>query len=276
MKSQLLLAIFVALMFGSPVRASQPEIAIIIDDLGTNWPKAEKVLELPKEVTASILPFTPHAKKIAKRAAEQGRSIMLHVPMEAHERNELLGPGALRSSMAGWQLLTQLRKDIVSLPNVVGVNNHMGSRLTQETGNMRWVMALLKWQGLYFIDSRTTVETVAQQVAGSMGVATSGRDIFLDHHISEKAIDKQFERLLAFARKNGSAIAIGHPHSETIRVLKKRLPQLAAEGIKLVTPATIIKDRELQQIKGEQNRRLSSADAASGINQLKEILSKIF
>lgn len=276
MKSQFLFAIFAALMFGSPMRANQPEIAIIIDDLGTNWPRAEKVLELPKEITASILPFTPHAKKIAKRAAEQGRSIMLHVPMEAHEHNELLGPGALRSSMAGWQLLTQLRKDIVSLPNVEGVNNHMGSRLTQETANMRWVMALLKWQGLYFIDSRTTVETVAQQVAGSMGVATSGRDIFLDHDISEKAIDKQFERLLAFARKNGSAIAIGHPHPETIRVLQKRIPQLAAEGIRLVTTATIIKDRAIQRLVDEKKQQYSDAGTALNLSQLKEFLSKIF
>ncbi len=227
--------------------AASPEIAIIIDDLGTNWPLAEKVLELPKEITASILPFTPHAKRIAKKAALQGRAIMLHVPMEADERNDLLGPGALRSTMGGWQLVTQLRKDIVSLPAVEGINNHMGSRLTRETGTMRWVMGLLKWQGLYFIDSRTTPETVAQKVASSMGVATSRRDIFLDHDISEKAIDRQFQKLIAVAQKTGYAIAIGHPHSETIKVLKKRLPQLKSAGIKLVSPTRIIQGRKLQQ-----------------------------
>ena len=223
--------------------AATPVIAIIIDDLGTNWKQAEKVLSLPKEVTTSILPFTPHAKKIAERASEQGRSIMLHVPMEADEKNELLGPGALRSSMNGWQLIEQLRADIVSLPKIVGINNHMGSQLTREESTMKWVMLMLRWQGLYFIDSRTTSESVAQTVANSMGVLSSSRDVFLDHEINVAAIDKQFQRAIKIAKKTGYAIIIGHPHDETIAVLRKRIPLLKAAGIKLVSPEKIIQGR---------------------------------
>ncbi len=238
------------------ISAAPPQIAIIIDDLGTNWTQAKKVLELPTEVTASILPFTPHAKTIAKRASSQGRAVMLHVPMEADEKNELLGPGALRASMTGWQLVTQLRKDIVSMPTIVGINNHMGSHLTRKEDTMKWVMGLLKWQGLYFIDSRTTSESVALSVASSMGVLSSSRDVFLDHIISTAEIDKEFLRAVAIAEKTGFAIIIGHPHDETIEILNKRIPLLKAAGIKLVSPAEIIQGRK-------QKSKSSGASAVS-------------
>jgi hypothetical protein len=242
------LLLLTASYWSSAENSTTPKIAIIIDDLGTNWTQAKKILSLPKEVTASILPFTPHAQKIAIRAQQQGRSIMLHVPMEASEKNELLGPGALRSSMNGWQLIKQLRKNIVSLPSIVGINNHMGSQLTKEKSTMKWVMALLKWQGLYFIDSRTTPESVAEKVANSMGVSTSSRDVFLDNEITEKSINFQFQRAVKIAKKSGYVIIIGHPHDETIAVLRKRIPMLQAAGIKLVSPEMIIQGRHKQTV----------------------------
>jgi len=163
--------------------------------------------------------------------------------MEADDNNELLGPGALRSAMNGWELLRQLRKDIVSLPSISGVNNHMGSELTREKGTMKWVMALLKWQGLYFIDSRTTPDTVALSVANSMGVSSGSRDVFLDHIIEKAAIEQQFQRAKAIAHKTGFAIIIGHPYDETIAVLQQQIPLLQADGIKLVSPQQIINGR---------------------------------
>jgi len=237
----LLLIISLNGLFSTNLAAA--EMAIIIDDLGPNWTQAKKILALPKQVTTSILPFTPHAKTIAKRAALQGRVTMLHVPMEADDRNELLGPGALRSAMNGWQLVAQLRKDIVSLPSITGVNNHMGSELTTEKATMKWVMALLWWHGLYFIDSRTTPNTVALSVANSMGVSSGSRDVFLDHDISKAAIEQQFQRAKAIAHKTGFAIIIGHPYDETIAVLQQQIPLLKADGINLVSPQEIIKGR---------------------------------
>ncbi len=210
------------------------QISIIIDDLGTNWPLAKRVINLPKEVATSILPFTPYAKKIAKLSRLAGHAILIHIPMEADERNDLLGPGALTEAMGFWALLKQLRSDIVNIPGAEGVNNHLGSKLTRKTSEMRWIMVFLRWQNLYFIDSRTSAETVAEEVARSMGVATTRRDLFLDNKINENAINRQFDKLIIMAREKGHAIAIGHPHKETLNILEKRLPQLQALGIELV------------------------------------------
>ncbi|PIP81144.1 MAG: hypothetical protein COW84_01460 [Gammaproteobacteria bacterium CG22_combo_CG10-13_8_21_14_all_40_8] len=219
----------------------RPKIAIIIDDLGTNWKNANKVLSLPWQVSASILPFTQYANKIALISKEQNRAILLHAPMEAEKNNQLLGPGALFLSMNPWHLLKQLRQDILDIPGVEGVNNHMGSKMTQELGTMRWVMGLLKWQGLYFIDSRTSDQSVAQQVAQSMGIENTRRNVFLDDDIDSVAINKQFDRLEQLATKNGSAVAIGHPHDETLRVLKNRLLGLEQSGYELVSIRDLVK-----------------------------------
>jgi len=216
------------------------KIAIIIDDLGTNLTKGNRVLALPKEVATSILPFTQYAKKIAVKAKQEGHPVLIHIPMEAEAHNELLGPGALTEKMGFWKFLTQLRKDIVDIPEAQGVNNHMGSKLTQESQPMFWLMALLKWQNLYFIDSRTTAKTVAEKTAVSLGVKTTRRNVFLDHSINEMDINKQFDRLIALAKKQGEAVAIGHPHTETLSVLEKRLPLLFKQGVVLVPISEII------------------------------------
>ncbi len=216
------------------VEAPPIQIAIIIDDLGSNWPQARRVLRLPKAVATSILPFTPHATKIARLSKNAGHPVLIHIPMEADKDNELLGPGALTEGMGFWALIKQLRRDIVSIPGAEGVNNHMGSKLTRETRKMRWVMAMLRWQNLYFIDSRTSTTTVALSVAKKMGVSATSRDVFLDHRIDETAINQQFDRLIAIAHKQGYALAIGHPYQQTLNVLEKRLPLLKRLGIELV------------------------------------------
>ncbi|HFB66367.1 MAG TPA: divergent polysaccharide deacetylase family protein [Aeromonadales bacterium] len=224
------------------------QIAIIIDDLGTNWLQAKRVLKLPRAVATSILPFTPHAKKIARFSKSAGHPVLIHIPMEADEKNELLGPGALTEAMGFWALIKQLRRNIVDIPGAEGINNHMGSKLTRDSREMRWVMAMLRWQDLYFVDSRTTTETVAASVATSMGVANTSRDVFLDHAIDEKDINKQFDRLIALAQKQGFALAIGHPHKETLNVLEKRLPQLKSRGIQLV-PVSQLLNRQTRNVK---------------------------
>lgn len=235
------------------------QIAIIIDDLGTNWLHAKRVLKLPQAVATSILPFTPYAKKIARLSKSVGHPVLIHIPMEADEKNELLGPGALTEVMGFWSLLKQLRQDIVSIPGAEGINNHMGSKLTRQTQEMRWVMAMLRWQDLYFVDSRTTTKTVAATVAKTMGVSNTSRDVFLDHAIDEKDINKQFDRLIALAKRRGYALAIGHPHNETLNVLEKRLPQLKQLGIQLV-PVSQLLDRPLQ-VKLVQHRESAKQTA---------------
>ncbi|HHQ13449.1 MAG TPA: divergent polysaccharide deacetylase family protein [Chromatiales bacterium] len=139
------------------------------------------------------------------------------------------------------QLHEILDADLRSIPYLDGVNNHMGSLLTRHPGHMAWLMSELRRRGgLFFVDSYTTPASVALQMAREAGVPATRRDVFLDTDPSIDAIEKEFERLKALARKHGDAVAIGHPYDETLDYLERALPRLRAEGIELVSVSDVI------------------------------------
>ncbi|WP_421848622.1 divergent polysaccharide deacetylase family protein [Marinomonas sp.] len=210
-----------------------PKIAILIDDLGYNRQGMESSLLLPTEVALAILPSTPFATKTALAAQKQKRITLLHAPME-NQRELKLGPGGLYAKMTEHELKETLSKDLDGLPGIQGVNNHMGSLLTTKADSMKWVMETLKGRSLFFIDSLTSPKSVAKKTAQEYGLDTVSRDVFLDNIRTEKAIDRQFSRLLKLARLHGSALAIGHPYPETMDYLKKRLNNLELDGVRLV------------------------------------------
>ncbi len=212
----------------APVR-----IALIIDDMGNRKAAGEQALALPGNITYSFLPHTPYAHKQAIRAHELKREIMLHLPMESALGNPL-GAGALTQSMPREEFLAVLKRDLDSLPYVAGVNNHMGSLLTRDPTAMRWLMGSLREADLFFVDSRTTDATVAERVAQEHLVASARRHVFLDYIQEREIVREQLAALVATARREGSAIGIGHPHPETLAVLMEELPKLQAEGIELV------------------------------------------
>ncbi|WP_460757012.1 divergent polysaccharide deacetylase family protein [Marinomonas epiphytica] len=216
------------------------KIVILIDDLGYNRKGMEGALALPNEVALAILPSTPFAQKTALTSKEQGRLIILHAPMETEHKFKL-GPGGLYADMTEQELKETLLRDIESLPDIQGVNNHMGSLLTAQPDAMQWVMETLKPRSLFFIDSLTSPHSVAEQTAKEMGLKTAKRDVFLDNFRTEKAIDKQFSRLVKLAHKQGIALAIGHPYPETMTYLKKRLAQLESDHVELVPLTAILK-----------------------------------
>lgn len=218
----------------------RPKIAILIDDLGYNSRGMNAALKLPPQVALAILPMTPFAHQTAVRSKDQGRLTMLHAPME-NERELKLGPGGLYAKMNEKELKAALTKDIDSLPGIQGVNNHMGSLLTANQRSMDWVMQTLKKRQLFFIDSLTSPHSVAGETAKQYGLKTTTRDVFLDNIRTEKAIDRQFTRLLKKARLHGQALAIGHPYPETMSYLKKRLNNLQHDGVILVPLSTILK-----------------------------------
>ena len=202
-------------------RFHSPKIAIIIDDLGYDASLANAFLELNLSLTFSILPFTPNTKLIARKALNDGIETMLHLPMEPMNYPAINpGDGVLLVSMDREVILDTLNRDLNQVPFVAGVNNHMGSRFTKNEEKMMIVLNELKKKGLYYIDSRTTADTVAFDVAKKMALRTASRDVFLDNHLSENALKIQMERLLSVARHKGSAIGIGHPHKRTFDVLK--------------------------------------------------------
>ena len=212
-------------------RFSYPKIGIIIDDLGYDISLANALLELDLALTFSVLPFTPNTRLIARKAWNDGRETMLHLPMEPMNYPAVNpGDGVLLISMDREMILDTLNRDLSQIPFVAGVNNHMGSRFTKNRKKMVTVLAELKKKGLYYIDSRTSSDTVAFDVAKEMSLRAASRDIFLDNHLSENALKIQMERLLSVARHKGSAIGIGHPHKKTLDLLKNFQTTLTNEA----------------------------------------------
>jgi hypothetical protein len=153
----------------------------------------------------------------------------------ANTRNYGLGPGGLTPEMDEQSMVTTLRRALQSIPHVQGVNNHMGSLLTQQLQPMDWVMKELFRYPVYFIDSRTIASSVAGDVAAAYRIPTMTRDVFLDHEQTEEFVDRQFKLLIKRAKENGSAIGIGHPHKVTVDYLEKHLPKLDEQGIAIAT-----------------------------------------
>ena len=211
-----------------------PTIAIIIDDMGHNRVQGERLIALDQPLTLAFLPFRRHTTAMAEKAHKRQKEIMLHSPM-ANTRRLALGPGGLSTGMSQGELALTLRRSLRSIPHVSGVNNHMGSLLTQQLKTMDWVMAELNHYPVYFVDSRTIASSVAGDVAAAYRIPTLTRDVFLDHEQTEEYVDKQFQLLIKKARENGSAVGIGHPHKVTVDYLAKRLPQLDEEGIAIAT-----------------------------------------
>jgi polysaccharide deacetylase 2 family uncharacterized protein YibQ len=216
--------------------AHPARIALIIDDLGDVGRVGQRVIALAGPVACSILPHTPYGSFIARKAFVAGKEVLLHLPLQSVDEFESPGMGTISIDTTETQLIRILEADIGSVPHIVGINNHMGSLLTQHPGHMNWLMSALKARGnLFFVDSYTSVASVALQIARENGVPSIRRDVFLDNVPTRAAIDKEFQRLKQLARKRGSAVAIGHPYPETLSYLESVLPGLASEGIDLVT-----------------------------------------
>ena len=210
-----------------PLPATLPRVAIIIDDLGYDKKLASEFLVLDGVMSFSVLPHSPFQKSIAKKIHHSGREVLLHLPMEPVEYPRVdPGAGAILSSMAPDDLLSQLRNDLAAIPLAVGVNNHMGSRLTQDRAKMRQIFTILKKRNLFFVDSLTSPRSCCQETARLLNLKFAQRNVFLDHVQDPNAIRFQIKRLISVARKNGKAIGIGHPYPTTLQVLRKELPNI--------------------------------------------------
>lgn len=205
------------------------KISIVIDDLGDNSIIARKMLSLPATMTAAILPHTPHAKLISEFAAANGHDIIMHLPMEATSRPDLLGPGALFANMDKETFLDTFSHSASSIPNLIGFNNHMGSLLTKDREKMQWLMTEAKNQSYFFLDSKTTGSSVAESVADSFGVPAISRDIFLDHRSKNTSIQGQFTRVKQIAARTGQVVVICHPYPETLAFLEENLEVIQQE-----------------------------------------------
>ena len=220
-------------------------ISIIIDDLGNQLAAGERAVKLPGALTCAFLPHLPYSARLAELAHARHKEIMLHLPMES-DSGKRLGPGGLTRAMDARQIKAEMRRGLDAIPHVRGFNNHMGSRLTRDPRHMRWVMqAAMFRDDLYFVDSRTTRDSVALLEAEKRHIRGTRRDIFLDYEKDDAAVVRQqLKRLVERARRKGSALAIGHPYRETLTVLEEWLPTLARQGIRLVPVSDLISIRK--------------------------------
>lgn len=214
-------------------------IAIIIDDVGYNFASGKQLAELPGALTLAVLPHSPHGAELAELGHGQGKEIMLHVPMSTVVPRKL-DVGGLTASMSRQEFEHTLGGNLESIPHVRGLNNHMGSELTRLQQPMQWLMDVLARQQLFFIDSRTSADSVALQTAEEYQVPTRKRDVFLDNSREAADLQQQFDTLIQLARQQGSAIAIGHPYPETVAFLQQAVPQLASLGVELVPVSQLL------------------------------------
>jgi uncharacterized protein len=210
-------------------------VAIVIDDLGQNLKQAREILSLPARVTFAVMPGLAQSRKIAEMARKNDREVLLHLPMEYRSSSGTPAPGMLRSDMTPMEFLSTVSDDVESVPGAVGINNHEGSALTENKEAMKFLMAELKARNLMFLDSFTSAKSVAYSTAREFGLKSAKRDVFLDNESDNPAsIRKQLDELVDIARKNGSAIGIGHPHPATIIELRKWLAETDGHGVEVV------------------------------------------
>jgi polysaccharide deacetylase 2 family uncharacterized protein YibQ len=217
---------------GSPDNLpSRPVIAVCIDDLGEDIAGTDKAMRLPKEVALSFLPYADTTPFLAETAGRQGHLVLAHVPMQALG-GQNPGPMALNSGMTADEIARRLGWNLAQVPGLVGINNHEGSRFTADGASLEPVMASLRARHLFFLDSRTGPDSQAELAARAAGVLTAGRDVFLDDDQTPAAVAAELETLAREAKRTGVAIAIGHPHDVTLKMLAAWLAQ--DHGVTLV------------------------------------------
>jgi uncharacterized protein len=226
------------------VAAAAPvKIAIIIDDLGYELAAGRRAIELPGPVACAILPATPRGRQLAEIASQRGKEVLLHLPLEPVDYHGAMEPGAIMLDMSRATVERTFDQDIESVPHAIGVSSHRGSLLTRHPGHMVWLMhAIAAREQLFFIDSYTTADSIALQIAAESGVSATRRDVFLDNDRSAAALQHEFERLIGLARERGHAIAIGHPYPETLELLERELPELESRGVELVPVSGLVND----------------------------------
>ncbi|MDD2271680.1 MAG: divergent polysaccharide deacetylase family protein [Desulfuromonadaceae bacterium] len=217
-------------------------LAIIIDDMGSGLSEARLLTAIKVPLTFAIIPGLRADKEVAAYAANNKIETMIHVPMQPKGWPERrLEANGLLVTMDTVELQERVSEFAQQFPRAVGVNNHMGSEFTEHVEQVIAVLQALKKNNLFFVDSVTSPESVGLKVAQRLGIRSARRNVFLDNEQEQGYILGQLNQAVRLARKNGSAIAICHPHPVTIATLAAALPALAGQGVTLVPVSQLVK-----------------------------------
>jgi polysaccharide deacetylase 2 family uncharacterized protein YibQ len=246
-------------LFQAPAYAEK-YASIIIDDVGNNLDYGNEIIALPAALTIAILPNTIYAKDLARLATKHQKEVMLHLPMQSVEHHEH-SPGALDLHMTRAEFNRQLLSDLNAVPYIRGVNNHMGSLLTRHPGHMAWLMDELSRRGnLYFVDSKTSSQSIADKIASEHHIPNLSRDFFLDADDDERSIRNQFSRFIKKINRRGFALAIAHPYPNTIQFLQDHLHELTEQGIHLIPVSDLIQTvSQITSQRGDYNAACTRA-----------------
>ena len=231
----------------APPTGYRPLVAIVLDDLGLDRVRTAAATRLRGPLTMSFMTYASDLGTQTQAAHQAGHELLLHVPMEAVDRQADPGPHGLLTGLSRDEIIERLRWGLGRFDGFVGINNHMGSKFTSDERGMEPVMEELRARGLVFLDSRTSPFSAGIRLAISFGVPHAARDVFLDDDETLPAIANQLAKIEQVARQHGSAIAIGHPHDPTIAALKTWLPMLGEKGLALVPLSAVVRHRMTEE-----------------------------
>lgn len=218
-----------------------PAVVIVIDDMGVDRNRSRAIMDLPAPLTLAFLPYATGLDEITEEARSRGHELMIHMPMEPMNPDLDVGRLALLEDMTEEQLEKMFSEIFASFSGYVGVNNHMGSRLTQNPFMMARVMKELDGRGLFFLDSKTIHTSVAGDVAAAQGLQYAERDVFLDHDTGYESVVQSLQKAERIARLRGVAIAIGHPKDHTIAALKEWIPEAQKRGVRIIPASRAVR-----------------------------------
>ncbi len=225
-----------------PGKTDKLQIALIIDDVGWNKEIIKNIEKINRPLTLSILPKAPYSKDIFNNLKNNRTfELILHLPMEPIPPSQSFDKGLLKTSMSDEEIILQFNDDIKGFyPQVRGLNNHMGSLFTSDEEKMRVLLKEMQSRNMFFIDSMTSRKSRGYLLAKEIGLKTAKRDVFLDNKSNPEYIEKQVWELVDTAKKQGSAVGIGHAKKSTIDVLENVIPEIEKEGIEIVPISSLL------------------------------------
>lgn len=224
-------------------REPRGQVALIIDDMGQSLETLDEIIALGRPITVSVLPYSAYAAETARIAHEKGLEVLLHLPLESVNNHEAMAntEGMILTMMTEPAIVASFEASFDRVPFATGTNNHMGSRYTADRDLMRRILRPIKERGLFFVDSRTTAQTVALDEARKMGIPAAQRDVFLDADEDRGRIKGRLIELLQKARKKGRAVGICHPFPETLAVLKSSLFLIDSYNLEAVPVSRLVR-----------------------------------
>lgn len=218
-----------------------PKIAIVIDDFGYNMNNVRAFLDIGQPITFSILPKQQYSNQVARAVRAKGYEAIMHLPLEPKKNGVGEEPDTIRGSMSDQEILSRLKAELDSMPDIDGVSNHMGSKATEDGRVMAVITKELKRRGLFFFDSLTSNMSICRNAAADAEVRYARRDVFLDIPNDPATIENRVKELRKVAFKRGRAIAVGHDRRNTVEILARFMPEMAEEGVVFVYISDLVK-----------------------------------